>query len=143
MPVEGTHTIFYDGVCGLCDRFVQLVLKRDVENQFRFAPLQGEYAQRVLSRFGVEVELEAPLQTVYVLTAGGRLLERSDAALFVFERLPGTSALAKSAAHLPRGLRDLGYRVVAKTRFSLFGRRDSCAVPSLATRSKFIDDSAD
>jgi predicted DCC family thiol-disulfide oxidoreductase YuxK len=138
--VDARHTLFYDGTCGLCDRFVQRVLARDTEDRFRFAPLQGAYASRVLGAHGVTLAPEQPLDTVYVLTADGRLLDRSDAALFVAEQLPGRHGLARVAGRLPRALRDLGYRMVARSRYRLFGRRDACAVPTPETRAKFLED---
>ncbi len=136
------HILFYDGVCGLCDRFVQKVLAADTEDRFRFAPLQGDYAKRVLGEQGVTLADELPLETIYVLTEDGRLLDRSTAALFVLGELPGDHGFVGVAGHLPPSVRDLGYRVVAKLRYAIFGKLDHCAVPTPASRAKFIVDSA-
>jgi len=136
--MSGRHTIFYDGDCGLCDRFTQLVLRHDQADRFRFAPLQGGYARRVLAEHGVELVAGAPLETVYVLTDEGRLLDRAEAALFVFGQMPSTRGLARAGRLFPRPLRALGYRALAKSRYALFGRSDRCALPSAETADKFI-----
>ncbi len=86
LGMEGRHTVFYDGVCGLCDRFTQLVLRADADDRFRFAALQGEHARRTLGERGIGEPTR--LDTVYVLTADGQLLDRADAVLFVLARLP-------------------------------------------------------
>jgi predicted DCC family thiol-disulfide oxidoreductase YuxK len=99
--------------------------------------LQGPAAQAVLAEHGVRLPAGRAPGTMYVHTSDGRLLDRSDAALFVLDALgtrPGFAALAR---RFPRPLRELGYRLVARTRFALFGRV-ACAVPSPAQRHKFL-----
>ena len=145
------HILLYDGVCGLCNRMVQFVLKRDRNGIFRFASLQSAVATRILARHGVNA---ADLDTVYVVVngdpgeidqpAGQRddqiLLSRSDAVLFVLTQLGGLWGTAgRIFRFLPRGLRDWAYRVVARTRYRIFGRYDSCPLPTEATRARFLD----
>jgi predicted DCC family thiol-disulfide oxidoreductase YuxK len=131
--------IFYDGVCNLCDWYVNLVLDLDRRDHFRFAALQSDYARRVLGRHGIEVDLD----TVYVLE-GGRIYDRSDASLRVARGLgfPWTIA-AGWMALLPRSWRDRGYDVMARNRYRWFGKQDRCRVPSPALRAKFLDEVAD
>ncbi len=133
--------ILYDGVCGLCDRFVQFVLKRDAAATFRFAPLQSAFAGKLLARHGVD---HADLNTVYlVLDAEGpgeRLLQKSKAVFTVLSRLgPGWRLLALLRV-LPAFLLDPFYSLVASVRYRLFGRFDACALPSKEWRSRFIED---
>jgi predicted DCC family thiol-disulfide oxidoreductase YuxK len=141
----GWHTIFYDGVCGLCDRFTHFVLRADTADRFRFAPLQGTYAVRLLGERGVELPSGGAegraLDAVYVLTADGRLLQRSDAVLFVLSQLQRARRWARLLAIFPRPLRELGYRLVARSRYRIFGKADVCIVPSRDVADKFIPDS--
>src|SRR5438270_2530799 len=99
--------ILYDGLCGLCNRLVRIILPRDPEGEFRFATLQGDFAQAVLARHHGEGER---LDTMYVVLAPGapveRLLSQSDAALYIAARLHGPLRLARVFGLLPRGLRD-------------------------------------
>jgi predicted DCC family thiol-disulfide oxidoreductase YuxK len=134
--VQESEYIFYDGRCGLCHRAVKFVLKHDRSgNAFRFAPLQGETIQ---SRLPAEQRAGLP-DTFAVLTRDGALLIRSNASLYVLERLGGGwKILAKILRLIPRGLRDLVYDSVARIRYRLFGRRDDlCPVVSPVLRARF------
>ncbi len=133
--------ILYDGVCGLCNRFVQFVLKRDRNDQFRFAELQSNFGRNVLQRHGLDPDA---LDTVYLVLNHGqpseRLLSRNDASTAVLEELGGFSrVLAKLLKLLPRRFRDWRYRLVAQNRYRFFGRYESCPLPDPKDRSKFLD----
>ena len=138
--------ILYDGVCGLCNRLNQFVLRRDGEGIFRFASLQSPLAARILARHGANPE---DLDTVFVvlnhdLTKDAQpdegLLPRSEAVIFVLKRLGGIWKVLGLFVHLlPRFLRDWAYRVVARNRYRVFGRFETCMLPSAPDRSKFID----
>jgi predicted DCC family thiol-disulfide oxidoreductase YuxK len=132
---SGRNILFYDGVCGLCDRLVQFVLKRDRRRRFDFATLQGPFAAETLARFGRDA---TDLDTVYVLTSDGRLLDRGRAVLFALGELgPPWSVLALFRV-LPRRVIDWFYMRVAKNRYRIFGRLDACRVPSPDERARFL-----
>src|SRR4051812_47258847 len=80
------HILFYDGVCGLCNRLNQFVLRRDRGDRFRFAALQSGLAREELGRPGKD---PGDLDTVYLLTDDGRLLDRARAILFILRELGG------------------------------------------------------
>ena len=140
MTSPGPHVVFFDGVCGLCDRFVRFVVARDHQARFRFAPLQGRLAARELPPRGARPE---DLDTLYVLTAGGELLSRSRAVLFVLRELGGLWRVVALARVLPRFFTDRAYDAVARVRYRLFGRFDQCRLPTAAERSRVLDESAD
>lgn len=138
----GPHPILlYDGVCGLCNRLNQFVLRYDSEGTFRFASLQSPLAERILSRHGANA---SELDTVYVVVNYNQpnelLLPRSDAVIFVLKQLAG---IWRSAGILlgclPRWFRDWAYRLVARYRYRIFGRYDSCPLPSPEHRGRFLD----
>ena len=133
--------ILYDGVCGLCNRMNQFVLKRDRAGVFRFASLQSALAARILARHGANA---SDLDTVYVVVnpdlPDETLLARSDAVTYIARQLGGIWRLAGSIAHLlPRSIRDWGYRLVARHRYRIFGRFDACPLPTPEHRSRFLD----
>jgi predicted DCC family thiol-disulfide oxidoreductase YuxK len=138
----GNPVLLYDGVCGLCNRFVQFVLRHDWKATFRFASLQSEFGGRVLARYGVNA---LDLDTMCVLMncedhRDDGLLVRSDAVLFVLRELGGIWRLAAWLARwLPRGVRDWGYRLIARNRYRIFGRYETCPVPSAEVRRRFLD----
>ena len=125
--------IYFDGLCGLCDRFVNFVLRHDHRRRFRFAPLQGETARVRLAH------LEHPERSpTVILDDGVRLRFRSDAALAILTGLGGAWRAAAWLRVIPRPLRDLVYRGVARYRHRWFGRRESCRVPTPAERDRFL-----
>src|SRR6478672_6762322 len=105
--------IFYDGVCGLCNRLVQFVLQRDKRDYFRFAALQSDLASATLRRHNRDPH---DLDTVYVVVdyqqPAERLLARSDAILFLLKQLGGIWKLAAIGQVLPLAVRDGIYKLV-------------------------------
>ncbi len=134
------NLILYDGGCGLCHRFVRFVLPRDREGSFRFAALQGAAAVPLLETHGKD---PADLDTVYVVIGyeepSPQLLERADAVLFVLRQLGWPWRAFAVLSILPRALRDAAYRRVAAGRYRIFGRSETCDLPSPAHRDRFLD----
>ena len=132
--------VLYDGVCGLCNRLVQFLLKRDRRDRLRFASLQSDFAARILRRHGADAH---DLDTVYVVVdheqPGERLLSRSDAILSLGRQLGGIWSLAVLGKVLPRSLRDWLYKFVGRNRYRVFGKYDSCMLPEGRYRRKFLD----
>ncbi|MGZ3713310.1 MAG: thiol-disulfide oxidoreductase DCC family protein, partial [Bdellovibrionota bacterium] len=100
--------IFFDGVCNLCNFFVDFVLKRDVEEKFQFASIQGETGKRTLPE-----ETRLSLRSV-VLWTQGQHFERSDAALMILQQLGGLWGGLRILWAIPRPGRDFLYSVVAR-----------------------------
>jgi predicted DCC family thiol-disulfide oxidoreductase YuxK len=132
--------LLYDGVCGLCNRLVQFLLRRDRHDRLRFASLQSDFATNVLERYGRDPK---DLDTVYVLVNRGtpeeQLLARSDAILAVVRRLGGIWKLAVAGKVVPRWIRDRLYDQVARNRYRVFGKYETCMLPEPKQRAKFLD----
>jgi len=133
--------LLYDGVCGLCNRLVQLILRRDRSDVFRFASLQSPLAARILARHGAKPN---DLDTVYIALSyelrNECLLSRSDAVVFVLKQPPGLWRFAAFFIQLiPKFLRDAAYGVVARNRYRIFGRSEVCPLPRDQDRTRFLD----
>jgi predicted DCC family thiol-disulfide oxidoreductase YuxK len=132
--------LLYDGVCGLCNDWVQFTLKRDPAGRIRFAPLQGPTAERILRRHGRDPR---DLDTVYLVLHPDEpdetVLDKSRAILRVLDVLGGGWKILALARVLPRALLDFGYDFVARRRYRWFGRKDSCPIPTPEHRSRFLD----
>lgn len=122
-------TVLYDGVCVLCSRPFRFVAARDPEARFRFVQIQDARGRAMAVRLGIDPD--APQTTAVVLDGVAWL--RSDAALQVLRRLPGWSWTGVLLA-LPRGPRDWLYDRVARNRYRLFGRTETCLVPDAELR---------
>lgn len=129
--------IFYDGHCGLCHRAVKLALRQDPDgNRFRFAPLEGSTLRRRLTPDAIDQLSDS----LVVLPSDGPLLQQSDAVLRILDEIGGGwRILGRICARVPRSLRDLVYRFVARVRYRLFKRHDeSCPVVSPAFHDRFL-----
>lgn len=134
--------LFFDGVCGLCDRLVQLVLRHDRQRQFRFTALQSDFARATLAAHGQTLALGTPdsaaLDTMFVLTSDGRLLKRARAVLFVAGVLGAPWSWLRLFAPLPTRVLDWFYDRVARNRYRLFGKRDACRLPTAEEKLRFL-----
>lgn len=133
--------LLYDGVCGLCNRLVQFSLKRDTRARLRFASLQSEFAVGILQRYNRDPH---DLDTVYLVEncglSGERLLARSDAVMAVLREIGGPwSFLAALLRIIPARLRDWGYNSIARNRYRVFGRSETCQMPAAEYRDRFLD----
>jgi predicted DCC family thiol-disulfide oxidoreductase YuxK len=137
---ESNPIVLYDGVCGLCNHLVQFLLKRDTKDRFRFASLQSEFAQTLMTKHGVDPH---DLDTVYVVkdygNANETLLGRSDAILYMLSELGGVWKLIGVGRVLPKAFRDAVYKIVARNRYRVFGKHESCMLPEPKHRTKFLD----
>ena len=133
------HLVLYDGVCGLCNRLLQFLLRHDHRRVFSFASLQSDIGQSIVVRSGRN---PGEMTSFYVVadykTAASRVFTRSNAALFVAAELGWPWKAARWMRVLPKGIRDRAYEVVARSRYRLFGRYDRCPIPSPEFRSRFI-----
>lgn len=131
---EDRPILFFDGVCGLCNGVVDFSIRHDRRGTLLFAPLQGRTASAVLPESDTE-----RLDTV-VLIEGDRVSRRSSAVVRLLTNLGG---MWKPAAWLlwmiPKPIRDLGYRCVAKLRYRLFGMKESCRLPTPEERTRFLE----
>ena len=139
-PSANNPVLLYDGVCGLCNKSVQMILDHDERKEMRFAALQSDYGKQVISR---HPELEKVDSIVFVERKSGaddeRVFIRSDAALRVASYLGGAWKLLLIFRIVPRPVRDFFYNLCAKYRYKFFGKYDSCMLPSPDVRSRFLD----
>ena len=132
--------LLYDGVCGFCNKTVQMILDHDRRGTMRFAALQSDYGRGVVGR---HAELRGVDSVVFVENSADgaqRVYVRSDAALRVLKYLGGAWKLLLLAARVvPKPARDFFYDLFARNRYRLFGKYESCMLPPPEVRSRFLD----
>ncbi len=141
MPESTSNPIvLYDGVCGLCNRAVQFLLKRDRRDRLRFASLQSDFAATLLKRHGVD---HKDLDTIYVVLDQGEareaLVAKSDAILLFAKAIGGVWNTARFGKIIPRPIRNWLYDFVARHRYQVFGKYDACMLPDPRHKHKFIE----
>lgn len=122
--------IFYDGVCGLCDRSIQFILKHDHKRVFRYAALQSDFAKQTL---GDQLAFDS-----FVYYDKGKVFYRSTAALKMFKALGGGWSLLYGFMVVPAFIRNAVYDFVARNRYKWFGKFDSCKIPTPEQRALFL-----
>jgi predicted DCC family thiol-disulfide oxidoreductase YuxK len=128
--------VVFDGVCNLCSRSVQFILKHEAEPRFRFAPVQSPAGSQLLRDAGFD---SADVKT-FVLLSHGTVYTRSSAALRIAKSLKGPWKLLRVAWLVPRPIRDWMYDLVARNRYRWFGKTDTCMVPTPELRERFLHD---
>ena len=126
--------IFFDGVCNLCTNSVKFVIKRDKKDAFRFAPLQSDAAHQYLGPFGLSL---GELNTI-ILLEDNKVYQRSAAALRIARKLGGGWPLLYGFMIFPAFIRDFVYNQIAKRRYRIWGKQDSCIVPTPELKAKFL-----
>ena len=126
--------ILFDGVCNLCSSTVQFILKRDKKDTFRFASLQSDFGQSVLQKFNL------PENTFnsFLLYQNGKIYTKSTGALLVARQLSGAWKLLFAFIIIPSFIRNSVYNVIAEKRYSWFGKKEACWIPSAALKAKFL-----
>ena len=141
--------LLFDGICNLCDRSVQFVIRHDRAGKFKFAALQSGYTRSLLdSPLGDRL---APLLNAkatntqpaqlrsLILIADGQVFIRSTAVIKVLQILGFPWSLSAALLILPEKLRDGLYNYIARHRYHWFGKKDQCMVPTPALKSRFMD----
>lgn len=130
--MKAQPVIVFDGLCVFCSAHARFVLRHDRAEHFRLAAMQGEEGRALYRRFGID---PADPDTLIVVT-GDRALRDSDAVLAIWRALGFPWRLLALGGLVPRAIRDPLYRLVARNRYRLFGRREQCRVPDAADRMR-------
>ena len=125
--------ILFDGVCNLCNGFIQFIITRDKDNLFRFGSLQSDAVEKILAKLATDKEY---LSTV-ILVDGDSFYTESDAILRIVRHLKWWR-WSYGFIILPRFLRDAVYRFISRHRYQVFGKRESCMVPTPELLDRFL-----
>lgn len=127
--------ILFDGVCNLCNGFIHFVIKRDTADTFRYASLQSEIGQKLVSERGIDT---ARIDSVVLIEPGVAYYIKSDAALQIGSHLKGFRTISRILYLIPSDLRNIIYDLIARYRYAWFGKKDACMIPTPELQSKFL-----
>lgn len=137
LPAKKTDShpvLFFDGVCGLCNRFIQFLFDVDTDAVFKVATLQGDVARQKLPELHTK-----ELNSLVVMTHSGETLTKSKAVLYVMNQVGGLWRVVYFVGScVPSAIADGIYSAVATRRYSWFGKSESCRMPTPAERSRFV-----
>ena len=126
--------LFFDGVCNLCNSSVQTIIKKDRHQKFKFASIQSDAAKEILLQFD---NFNSSIDSI-ILINNGKLFYKSSAVLRVCKILGSVYSFLIIFWLIPKPIRDWMYDFVAKNRYSWFGKRESCMIPSVELEDRFL-----
>ena len=133
-PWPDDDVILYDGVCVFCSRWVRFVAARDEDGRFRFTAIQSGYGTRLAQAFGID----AKDPDTNAVVRGGVAYFKSDAALTVLSHLPGWGWV-RALSFVPKPLRDAVYNLVARNRYRIFGKYETCFLGDAGFRDRVME----
>ncbi|MBW3544945.1 MAG: thiol-disulfide oxidoreductase DCC family protein, partial [Bacteroidetes bacterium] len=126
--------VLFDGVCNLCNGAVDFIIRRDRHKRFMFASLQSVTGQQLLKHYQLPTEQYESM----VIIRQGKLYQRSNAALQIARDLPAGWSLLYYLKVVPAFLRDGVYNFIARNRYTFFGKKNSCRLPSPEEAARFL-----
>lgn len=139
MSSSGTpYLVLYDGLCALCNRSVRFLLEIDRHRRLSFAPLQGETARAILARHPKAAATDSLIFVRDVASEIERVTSESSGVLESLAVIGGIWRAVSWLRVVPRPLRDLVYRSVARNRYDWFGKLDACPLPPPEVRDRFL-----
>lgn len=126
--------VLFDGVCNFCNGAVNWVIERDTADYFKFAALQSSAGAELTEQYSID-RLETDS---VVLIENEKVYTYSTAALRIARKLNGIWSWTYIFIVIPKPVRDILYKLFAKYRYSLFGKREQCMLPTPELRSRFL-----
>jgi len=126
------NIILFDGVCNLCSYSVQFIIKHDANKKFSFASLQSEIGQALIKKYNVE-----KFDSI-ILIKNEKVYIYSDAVLRIAKELDAPIKHIYYFRFIPKFLRDLTYKFIAKYRYILFGKKNNCMIPTNDISRRFL-----
>ena len=126
--------ILFDGVCNFCNSSINFIIDHDPEKRFKFAPLQSDIGQEILRKFNKNTK---DFDSV-ILLKDNQLYEKSEAALEITKHLSGAWKYLSVFKVLPTFFLDFFYTIIAKNRYRIFGKTESCRMPTAELKERFL-----
>ena len=126
--------VLFDGVCNFCNGSVNFIIARDPEGYFKFAPLQSKIGEKLLAEYKINKNLTDSV----ILIENNRAYTHSTAVVQIARKLSGASRWLYGFVVVPKFVRDFFYKLFARNRYKIFGKKDSCPTPTPEIRRRFL-----
>jgi len=128
------NIIIFDGVCNFCNAAVNFIIKRDCEKKFLFSSMQNEKSKELLAQFSID---NSDLDTLIIIK-NDTLFIKSDAVLEIVKELSGLWFILSYCKIIPKSIRDFIYTLISRNRYKLFGKKESCIIPTKEQQERFL-----
>jgi predicted DCC family thiol-disulfide oxidoreductase YuxK len=126
--------ILFDGVCNFCNRSINIILDHDQDAHFQFAASQSNAGINLLQQFKLDQKASASV----ILIDNEKVYTKTDAVIQIATHLKGWPKLFSLIKFIPKPIRDFAYNLIAKNRYLLFGKRETCRIPDESIRHRFL-----
>ena len=131
--MSSNSVILFDGDCNLCNHFVQFVISKDKKKNINFSSLQSQFGRQIVSKHKLQ-----HIDSIIYLN-GDNAYTYSDAIIEILKTIEGIwSIIGYFIKIIPKNIRNYFYKIIAKKRFSLFGKTNSCLLPSPELNARFL-----
>jgi len=127
------NIILFDGVCNLCNGTVLFLIKHDKKNNLHFAAQQSSAGSKIMQQYFVLNDGKS-----VVIIKDEKVYYKSEAIIEISKLLFGWPRLFIVISILPNGFRNWFYDIIANNRYTIFGKKEHCSIPSKANEHKFI-----
>ncbi len=124
----------FDSVCVLCSRGLQYTLKHEKAPSIKFVAIQSAEGRKLAQNNGIDPDDPSS----FLFVENGAALEKTDAIIALSKHLTGPARVASILKVIPRPIRDAAYLFIARNRYRIFGKTDTCIVPSANQRERFV-----
>ncbi|MDP3312339.1 thiol-disulfide oxidoreductase DCC family protein [Lutibacter sp.] len=132
---DNKSLILFDGICNLCNSSVKFIIKNDPNENFKFASIQSDAATEILLQYStIKYDLDS-----IILIEEGKIYDKSTAILKIARKLAHGFSVCYIFIIVPLFIRDWVYSTIAKNRYNWFGKRESCMLPSLEIKKRFLN----
>ncbi len=132
---ENKKIILFDGVCNLCNASVQLVIKHDKKDLFRFVALQSDLGQEIIQHIGMDTQ---NIDSIILYEPGIAYYHKSEAAFKIASQLGGFYGFLAGFNFFPKRINDSIYDYIAKNRYKWYGKKEQCMIPTPELKAKFL-----
>ena len=126
--------ILFDGICNFCNRTINIILKYDKDAYFQFTASQSNAGINILQQFKLDQKASASV----ILIDNEKVYTKTDAVIQIAKHLSGWPSLFRFIKFIPKSIRNFGYDLIAKNRYTLFGKKASCMIPDASIRHRFL-----
>lgn len=127
--------ILFDGICNLCDSAVQMIIKNDTKDLFRFVALQSDLGQKIIQHLGIDTQ---KTDSIILYQPGFAYYYKSEAVLEIAKDLGGIFNFGTLFSILPTSFNNYVYDFIAKNRYKWYGKKDACLIPTKEIQAKFL-----
>ena len=129
--LKNNEVIIYYGICVLCNKYIKWVLDKDKENLFLISNLQSKFTEEKFPEL-------RKIDSVAVIKKNGEIIQKSKAVNHILKSINRLILLRTILNILPLSISNFFYDIVAKSRYKVFGKYDSCQLPEPEYKSRFI-----